>query len=175
MPALRQLTNDAEMWQYFSLNLADDHSITTWMQIAIDEKNSGIRIPFLITDKRTNNIAGSTSIGNISMYDMRAEIGWTWLGKPFRGTEINLHAKFAMLRYLFDDEQFERVEFKTDMLNERAKNGLRKIGATEEGVFRSHMKMWNNRRRDSVYFSILKTEWPALKQTIFKELFNENY
>jgi RimJ/RimL family protein N-acetyltransferase len=63
---------------------------------------------------------------------------------------------------------FERVEFKTDVLNERAKRGLRKIGGMEEGVLRSHMTMWNNRRRDSIYFGIIKNEWIQLKKTIFK-------
>ena len=75
-----------------------------------------------------------------------------------------------MLRYAFDELNFERVEFKTDVLNERAKQGLRKVGGTEEGVLRSHMTMWNNRRRDSIYFGIIKNEWPQLKKTIFKDI-----
>jgi RimJ/RimL family protein N-acetyltransferase len=91
----------------------------------------------------------------------------------YRSTGINRHAKFAMMKQLFDEWNFIRVEFKTDVLNERAKQGLRKIGGKEEGVLRSHMKMWNNRRRDSVYFSILKDEWLLLKQTTFKDIEDE--
>jgi RimJ/RimL family protein N-acetyltransferase len=75
-----------------------------------------------------------------------------------------------MLRYAFDELNFERVEFKTDFLNERAKQGLRKVGGIEEGVLRSHMTMWNNRRRDSIYFSIIKPEWLQLKKTTFKDI-----
>ena len=75
-----------------------------------------------------------------------------------------------MMRYAFDELNFERVEFKTDVLNERAKQGLRKVGGKEEGVLRSHMTMWNNRRRDSIYFSVLKNEWSHLKKTIFKDI-----
>jgi RimJ/RimL family protein N-acetyltransferase len=110
------------------------------------------------------------SIGNISEHDKRAEIGWSWLGKDFRGTDLNRHAKFSMIRWLIEDNHFERVEFKTDVLNERAKNGLRKIGGTEEGVLRSHIQMWNNRRRDSVYFSILKSEWEDIRNRIYKDI-----
>ena len=75
-----------------------------------------------------------------------------------------------MLSYAFDVLKWERVEIKTDNLNERAKQGLRKIGATEEGVLRSHMQMPSDRRRDSVFFSILKNEWPTIKNTIFKDI-----
>ena len=75
----------------------------------------------------------------------------------------------------FRNGNFERVELKTDNLNERAKQGLRKIGAQEEGVLRSHMQMPNGRRRDSVYFSILKTEWPAVRDSIFKDIKTFSY
>jgi RimJ/RimL family protein N-acetyltransferase len=101
------------------------------------------------------------------------EIGWSWLNKNFRGTDINRHAKYSMMKYAFDVLNFERVEFKTDVLNERARKGLQKIGGKEEGILRSHMTMWNNRRRDSIYYSVLKNEWQQLKQTIFKDLEEE--
>ncbi|MEO8405868.1 MAG: GNAT family protein, partial [Chitinophagaceae bacterium] len=128
------------------------------------------RIPFTIIDKASGQIAGSSSLGNISLHDLRAEIGWSWLGKDFRSTGINKHAKFSLMRYAFEVLNFERIEFKTDVLNERAKKGLRNVGGIEEGIFRSHMTMWNDRRRTSIYFSVLKNEWPTNKQTIFKDI-----
>ena len=164
------LAHDEEMWMYFTLNLADKTDLQKWMDAAFADRNAGTRRPFTIVDKETRQIAGSSSMGNISYPDLRLEIGWSWLGKNFRGTDINRHAKYAMMRYAFDDLAFERVEFKTDVLNERAKQGLRKVGGKEEGVLRSHMTMWNNRRRDSIYFGVLKNEWPSLKQTIFKDI-----
>ena len=81
-----------------------------------------------------------------------------------------IHAKYSMLRYAFDELNFERVEFKTDVLNERAKQGLRKVGGIEEGVLRSHMTLWNGRRRSSVYYSVLKDEWSHLKSSIFHDI-----
>ena len=150
------------------MNLADKGDLQKWMAAAFSDKAAGTRRPFTIIDKTTNQVAGSSSMGNIFYHDLRLEIGWSWLGKKFRSTGINFHAKYSMLRYAFDELNFERVEFKTDVLNERAKQGLRKVGGTEEGVLRSHMTMWNNRRRDSIYFGIIKSEWAQLKTTIFK-------
>lgn len=161
---------DEEMWKYFSLNLGDEAQLRKWMEIAAADKKAETRRPFTIIDKISGKIAGSSSMGNISYHDLRLEIGWSWLGKEFRSTGLNKHAKFSMMRYAFDKLGFERVEFKTDVENERARRGLRKVGGIEEGILRSHMTMWNNRRRTSIYYSVLKNEWPRLKETIFKEM-----
>lgn len=86
------------------------------------------------------------------------------------GTGVNHHAKFVLLSYAFDALRFERVEIKTDNLNERAKKALVHIGATEEGVLRSHMQMPHGRRRDSIYFSLLKGEWETVKMLYFADM-----
>lgn len=160
-------SQDPEMWNYFSLNLSDEQQLQRWMNMAAADKQSGLRMPFAIIDKASGQVAGSSSMGNISYHDLRLEIGWSWLGPAFRGTGLNLHAKFSMMRYAFETLHFERVEFKTDVQNARARRGLEKVGGVEEGILRSHMTMWNNRRRTSVFYSVLKNEWPALKTTIF--------
>jgi RimJ/RimL family protein N-acetyltransferase len=161
---------DADMWNFFSLNLGDEEQLSEWMNIAFANKKEESRRPFTIIEKATGRIAGSSSMGNISYHDLRLEIGWSWLGKDFRSTGINRHAKFAMMKYAFEELKFERVEFKTDVQNARARKGLENVGGIEEGILRSHMTMWNNRRRTSVFYSVLKNEWPALCQTIFKDI-----
>jgi RimJ/RimL family protein N-acetyltransferase len=82
---------------------------------------------------------------------------------------VNMPAKFALLSYAFEVMKMERVEAKTDFLNERAKAGLLKIGMKPEGVLRSHMLMPGNRRRDSIYYSIIREEWPERKQSFFSQ------
>jgi RimJ/RimL family protein N-acetyltransferase len=161
---------DADMWYYFTLNLGDEKQLQRWFETAFADKAANTRRPFTIIDKETGQIGGSSSLGNISMYDLRAEIGWSWLGKDFRSTGLNRHAKYAMMKYAFEELHFERIEFKTDVMNARARKGLQNVGGIEEGILRSHMTMWNNRRRTSVYYSVLKDEWPALCQTIFKDI-----
>jgi N-acetyltransferase len=168
-----ELAQDEGAWNYFTLNLADKNHLRKWMEQAYSDRGANTRRPFTIVEKSSNKISGSMSMGNISMQDLRLEIGWSWLGKNFRGTDVNRHAKYCMMNYAFDKLNFERVEFKTDVLNTRARKGLQKIGGKEEGILRSHMTMWNNRRRDSIYYSVLKNEWPELKQTIFKDIEEE--
>lgn len=159
---------DPDMWQYFTLNLGDPAQLRKWMDMAIADRKANTRRPFTIIDKSNGQVAGSSSLGNISLHDLRAEIGWSWLAPAFRSSGLNRHAKYAMMKYAFETLGFERVEFKTDEQNARARQGLRNVGGIEEGTLRSHMTMWNNRRRSSIYYSVLKGEWPALKETIFK-------
>ena len=167
---LRLARQDKDMWEYFSLDLGDEKQLRRWMEMALVDRLANTRRPFTIIDKMNGQMAGSSSLGNISIYDLRAEIGWSWLGKDFRSTGLNRHAKYAMMKYAFEEMKFERVEFKTDVLNARARKGLQNVGGIEEGVLRSHMTMWNNRRRSSIYYSVLKNEWPTLKETIFKDI-----
>jgi len=164
----RLARQDEEMWKYFSLNLGDEAQLRKWMEMAFNDKKAETRRPFTIIDKATRQIAGSSSMGNISYHDLRLEIGWSWLGKEFRSTGLNKHAKFLMMRYAFEELHFERVEFKTDVMNARARQGLKNVGGIEEGILRSHMTMWNNRRRTSIYYSVLKDEWTQVKENIFK-------
>ena len=141
-----------------------------WIEEALMERSQQKRMPFTIIDKDTKTICGSTSYGNISFFDKRIEIGWTWIGTEYMGTGINHHAKFALLSFAFEALKMERVEIKTDNLNERAKTALIKIGMKPEGVLRSHMQMHSNRRRDSVYYGMLKGEWETVKSLFFADL-----
>jgi N-acetyltransferase len=169
LPAFYDITSkDKDMWYYFTFNLSDEQQLEKWMNGLLADKAAGTRRPFTIIEKQSGNVAGSMSLMNISIIDKRLEIGASWLGKDFRSTGINKHAKFAMMRYAFEELQFERVEFKTDSENKRARKGLQNIGGKEEGILRNHMAMWNGRRRSSVYYSILKNEWPEIKNSIFK-------
>jgi RimJ/RimL family protein N-acetyltransferase len=168
--SLQTIAQVPDLWKYFTKNLAESAELKLWMKEALQEREQGKRMPFVVHDKDEQKICGCTSFGNISFYDQRVEIGWTWLGQDFLGTGINRQAKFALLSYAFGVLKMERVELKTDNLNERAKSALRKIGAKEEGVLRSHMLMQNNRRRDSVYFSIIKEEWDKVRRNYFGDL-----
>lgn len=158
------------LWKYFSKELNDPQQLRAWMQEALQDRAAGRRIPFTIVKKEGGAICGSTSFGNIYFYDKRIEIGWSWLGETFLGSGINRHCKYALLKYAFETLCFERTEIKTDYLNGRARQALRNIGATEEGVLRSHMQMPRSRRRDSIFYSILLPEWEDVRQQFFKDI-----
>lgn len=167
VPALQPLTASGTTWKYFTKDLGGQQVYADWMAEALRDYADEKRVPFLVFDKQTGRPAGSTSFGNVSFFDKRIEIGWSWLGDVFKGSGVNTHAKFLLMRYAFETLGFERVEIKTDNLNERSKAALRKIGATAEGVLRSHMQMHSDRRRDSIYFSVLKSEWPQVRAERF--------
>ncbi len=165
-----QITQSDVLWKYFTKELNDETQLRAWMTEALHDRAAGRRMPFTVIKKDNGAVCGSTSYGNISFADQRIEIGWTWLGENFLGSGINHHCKYALLRYSFETMHFLRTEIKTDFLNGRARQALRNIGATEEGVLRSHMKMPHGRRRDSVYYSILSNEWEGVKQQFFRDM-----
>jgi RimJ/RimL family protein N-acetyltransferase len=168
--ALLPLAQSKDIWKYFTKELDDPQELRQWIAELLQEREHEKRMPFVIIDKDTNQICGSTSFLNISLYDKRLEIGSTWLGESFLGMGVNKPAKFALLSYAFGVMQMERVEVKTDNLNERSKAALLKIGMVPEGVLRSHMQMHSDRRRDSIYFSIIKSEWQERAQQFFPEM-----
>jgi N-acetyltransferase len=167
---LSALAKDKSIWNWFTKDLSDEQNLKEWIDEALRDRTIEKRMPFTVIDKDGYSICGSTSYGNISFYDKRLEIGWSWLGTDFIGTGVNRQAKFALLCYAFEVMKMERVEVKTDNLNERAKAALLKVGMIPEGVLRSHMQMHGNRRRDSIYFSIIKEEWPERKALFFNDL-----
>lgn len=161
--ALSDIADDDTIWSYFTSDLYSNDDMKEWVTQAVLEYKQQTRVPFLIYDKRIGKIAGSTSYGSIALNHSRLEIGWTWLGKEFQGTGLNRHCKMLLLEYAFEQLELQRVEFKTDVLNKQSRKALLNIGATEEGVLRSHTPMPGHRRRDTIYYSILADEWPAVK------------
>jgi RimJ/RimL family protein N-acetyltransferase len=160
---LREVALDPDIWRYFVCRVETGEDFDRFFDTTLADHGAGRRAVFHITDKRTGRAAGSMSYGNLSEPDLRLEIGWSWLGRDFRGTGLNRPAKYLLLEHAFETLGAERVEFKTDVLNTQARAGLRNIGAVEEGVLRSYNPMPGGRRRDAVYYSVLRGEWPAVK------------
>lgn len=159
-----RIVYDPEIWQYFVSVISDESGLDGFLNDAVRDSMNGTRIVFTIVERKSGRIAGSTAYGNLAPKERRLEIGWSWLGKEFRGTGINRAVKHLLLSHAFEELQCERVEFKTDELNARARRGLLAIGAKEEGTLRSFNYMPGGRRRNAVYYSILKNEWPEIRK-----------
>jgi RimJ/RimL family protein N-acetyltransferase len=157
--AFREVAFDEDTWRYTVTKISNEEELQDYMLTAFRDRETGFRYPFTIIDKQSGKVAGSTSYGNISIRDKRLEIGWTWLATAYRGKGLNAECKKLLLEYAFNELKMERVEFKTDALNMRSRKAILKLGTTEEGVLRSHTLMHDGRRRDSIYFGILKSEW----------------
>ena len=161
--SLRALALDPAIWRYFVLLIETDADYDAFFDAALADQAAGDRVVYLIRSLETGAAAGSMSFCSFAEPAGRLEIGWSWLGTKFQGQGINRWAKFLMLEHAFGPMAAERVEFKTDALNQQARKGLRNIGATEEGTLRSFNPMPGGRRRNAVYYSVLKAEWPAVR------------
>ncbi|RLQ21980.1 GNAT family N-acetyltransferase [Seongchinamella sediminis] len=141
----------------------DTADVRHWIDAAAAQPG---RIAFAIVENAKGRVAGSTSYLNIRPEHRSLEIGWTWLGQDFQRTGVNTEAKLLLLTHAFEKLGCIRVEFKTDARNERSQQALERLGAVREGVLRKHMIVQRGYHRDSVYFSIIDDEWPAVKQRL---------
>jgi RimJ/RimL family protein N-acetyltransferase len=162
--ALHAIAMDPQIWQYFVSRVDTDEQFEAFFDAMIADHAERRRAVFCVHDKASSRLCGSMSFGNMSPADQRLEIGWSWLGADFRGHGINRWAKYLLLEHAFEVLGAERVEFKTDELNERARRALRAIGAAEEGTLRSFNPMPGGRRRNAVFYSVLRQEWPEVKR-----------
>jgi RimJ/RimL family protein N-acetyltransferase len=130
---------------------------------AFDEQERSESIVFATVERSSGRTIGSTRFMNIDRINGRVEIGSTWIAPAWQRTPVNTEAKYLMLRHAFEAWGCLRVELKTDALNQKSRNAILRIGAKEEGTLRRHLMTWTGRVRDTVYFSILDSEWPEAK------------
>lgn len=170
VPALCEIGLDSDLWVITMALIRNEEEMKHYVETALRSLAAGTALPFATIDKKAGRVAGSTRFGNIDKANRRVEIGWTWLGKEFQRTHVNTEAKYLMLKHAFEVWGCYRVEFKTDVINEKSRNALRRIGAKEEGILRRHQITATGRVRDSVYYSILDNEWPDVQQALAKHI-----
>lgn len=169
-PALCAVGLDPRLWELIPYRVTTPDEMAAYIQSALDAQAAGSALPFATVLAGSGQIIGSTRFRNIDAAHRRLEIGATWIAQPWQRTAINTEAKYLMLRHAFEVLGCIRVELKTDSLNQRSRAAIRRIGATEEGTLRRHMITWSGRLRDTVYFSILDSEWPRVKQDLEQKL-----
>jgi RimJ/RimL family protein N-acetyltransferase len=151
-------------WIPYRMQSAEDFE--RLIEKALGEQERGESVVFATVERKSGQVIGSTRFMNIDRANRRVEIGSTWITLAWQRTAVNTEAKFLMLRHTFEVWQCIRVELKTDALNHRSRNAILRIGAKEEGILRKHLITWTGRVRDTVYFSILDTEWKEVKERL---------
>jgi RimJ/RimL family protein N-acetyltransferase len=160
--------NEPELWKY-SLTPADGlENLKNYIDQALREKELKTSYPFIVFDKRTNKIAGSTRFYDYRKVHDTVQLGYTWYAKEFQGTGLNKNCKFLLLQYAFEKMNLERVEFRADAKNAISIAAMKSIGCVEEGILRSNCTAPNG-RRDSIVLSILKDEWFNTLKDVLKE------
>jgi N-acetyltransferase len=170
LAALCAIGLDPELWELIPYRVTTPEDMAAYIQTVLDHQSAGSALPFATVHAPTGQVIGSTRYMNVDRANRRVEIGATWIAAPWRRTAVNTEAKYLMLRHAFETLGCIRVELKTDSLNQRSRDAIRRIGATEEGTLRQHMVTWSGRLRDTVYFSVLDSEWLRVKRDLEQKL-----
>jgi RimJ/RimL family protein N-acetyltransferase len=163
LDGLADVAFDPALWQFTLARPVDRAGLKAWLQTALDNAEAGTEMPFATVDRASGRPIGSTRYLNIVPEHRRFEIGWTWLATTAQRTGANREAKLLQLTHGFEGLAANRIEFKTDSLNERSRTALLGIGAQFEGIFRNHMVMPDGRLRHSAYYSVIREDWPKVK------------
>ncbi|HEY6057036.1 MAG TPA: GNAT family N-acetyltransferase [Candidatus Limnocylindrales bacterium] len=166
LPGLIEAGADPDIWTWMPLAGDSPERMRDLVRAALESAGRGTEVPFVTVERAGRRVAGSTRFLSIVPEHRRLEIGWTWLGEPWRRSMVNSEAKLLQLEHAFERLGAGRVEFKTDALNVRSRTALLAIGATFEGIFRRHMVLPSGRRRDSACFSIVDDEWPKVRRRL---------
>ena len=173
VPGLAEIGAGQTFWDfmvYGNIQTVDD--MRGWVQDILGRAEQATDLPFVAIHLASGRIAGATRYLNIMPKDRGLEIGGTWYGLEFQRTPVNTECKYLLLRHAFETLGCIRVQLKTDLRNERSQKAIERIGAVKEGVLRNHMILPDGHIRHSVFYSILDTEWPAVKKRL-EEMMNK--
>ena len=170
LAGLAEVGLDEELWRWIPTQVRTAEEMAAYIETALEEQARGVSLPFAIVEKAAGRAIGSTRYGNIDRTHHRVEIGWTWVAREWQRTAVNTEAKYLLLRHAFETLGCIRVELKTDSLNEKSHAAILRIGAQHEGIFRNHMITASGRIRHSAHYSIIDSEWPAVKTRLESKL-----
>ncbi|MBR7735585.1 GNAT family N-acetyltransferase [Acinetobacter nosocomialis] len=162
--------SDGELWNLPFTVVPSAETIYDYIQHALEGYQAGTVLPFVVEDIATGKVIGSTRLWKIDRKNLKLEIGSTWYSKSWQRTYANTEAKYLLLQYAFEELNCVRVQFTTDVLNEKSQNAILRLGAQKEGVVRNERIMPDGRKRNSVRFSIIDEEWPIIKDNLIKKL-----
>ncbi|WP_277585559.1 GNAT family N-acetyltransferase [Psychrobacillus antarcticus] len=152
-----------DVWKYTWREVKTFDDIEQILTIAVQSKNDCKQLPFIIKDKLSGEVIGTTRIGDIDTANRNVEIGWTWLSPSVWRTKVNTECKFLLLQYCFEELKVLRVQFSISGQNVRSQKAVERIGAVKEGIFRKHRIKADGTIHDNIFYSIVDTEWIDVK------------
>jgi RimJ/RimL family protein N-acetyltransferase len=177
LPALEAIAFDPVIWKYMLHKVETPADLRIWANDALAAVATGRSFVWVTIKKADpadptskDQLVGSTRFLDLDLHNRTVEIGHTWLNGTCRGTRVNTEAKLLQLTYAFETLNLVRVALKTNANNQRSQSAIKAIGATYEGTFRSHMIMPDGSHRDSAWFSIIRSEWPEVKDLLNRRL-----
>jgi N-acetyltransferase len=168
--ALAEWALDPDIWRLTQKNIRNRAEFDAHVEEAIAARDAGTACVFAIISIADQRPIGSTRYQSYDLTNRRLEIGWSWIGRPWHGSDCNTETKLLLLRHAFAALGMMRVEFKANAANARSRRALTKIGATYEGVFRKWRFGPDGEPRDTAWFSIIDDDWPAIQRDLQRQL-----
>lgn len=170
VPELLSASEDGQLWNLTYTVVPGADTVHQYVETALQQRQSGTGMPFVVLQQETGRVVGSTRFWKMDAPNRKLEIGHTWLSASVQRSAVNTEAKLLLLAYAFEVLECVRVQFTTDELNEKSRAAILRIGAKQEGVVRHERIMPDGRKRNSVRFSIIDTEWRDVKSRIHQML-----
>ena len=167
IPGLAEIGVGQTFWDFMLYGRMDSvEDMRNWVRDILSRAQNGTDLPFVAIHLASGKVAGATRYLNIMPKDRGLEIGGTWYGTDYQRTPVNTECKYLLLTHAFERLGCIRVQLKTDLRNVRSQNAIERIGAKREGILRNHMVLPSGQFRDSVFYSILDSEWPEVKKRL---------
>ncbi|WP_144208638.1 GNAT family N-acetyltransferase [Shewanella donghaensis] len=164
VPALCLAAADGNLWELWYTTVPHPDDMKAYVDKALDQEARGESLAFVVRDKTSGEIIGSTRICNWDQANRRLEIGYTWYAKRAQRTSVNTETKLIILNYAFSTLDVMAVEFRTHWHNQASRQAIMRLGAKQDGVLRNHKLLKNGTVRDTVVYSIIDSEWPTVEQ-----------
>lgn len=167
IPGLAEIGRGHDFWKFMLYGeMKTEADFRYFVDDLLAREKKGTDLPFTVIHIATGRVAGSTRYLNIDRPNRGLEVGGTWYGPEFQRTAVNTECKYLLLTHAFETLKAIRAQIKTDSLNVRSQTAIERIGAVKEGVLRNHMITPDGRFRDSVFYSILDSEWAGVKEKL---------
>jgi RimJ/RimL family protein N-acetyltransferase len=171
---LRAAVMDGEFWKLWFAKVPSPEQMESYVMRAVEDAAQG-NIAFAVRLNKTNRIVGTTRFYNVDELNQRPMLGYTWYAKSVCKTGVNSESKFLLLQYIFEQKNAIAVEFRTHYFNQISRNSIERLGAKQDGILRNHQRMPDGSIRDTVVYSILQHEWPAVKNNLLHRLLANNH
>ncbi|SDA25859.1 Protein N-acetyltransferase, RimJ/RimL family [Pseudomonas sp. NFPP10] len=168
--ALVNAARDGELWNLPFTVVPSPDTVERYLDVALEGRDAGSVLPFATVLRSTGEVIGCTRFWKIDRHNRKLEIGSTWIASRWQRSFVNSEAKYLMLCHAFDDMNCVRVQFTTDEINHTSRAAILRLGARQEGIVRHERLMPDGRKRNSVRFSIIDDEWPAVRQRLQQRL-----
>ena len=164
--AVRAAAADGELWKLWYTSVPAPEATAAWLEAALEMRERQGALPFVVRSKASGEIVGSTRYFNVDTAHRRLEIGHTWYAKRAQRSAVNTECKLLLLTHAFEALDCIAVEFRTHFFNFASRAAIARLGAKQDGILRNHQIMPDGTRRDTVVFSVIDGEWPAVKRNL---------